>query len=64
MKKFSMKFSNSVSSATWNKVKLTHLPNKTTNCVISPAIFNRECDEYDCGILPQEHDLYLGERYA
>ena len=59
-----MRFSNAVCSAIWNKVKLTHLPNKTTNGVINPAIFKRECAEYDNGILTNEHELYLGERYA
>lgn len=64
MKKFIMKFTNELCNATWVRVKLTHLPNYTTNSTITPAMFKRECDEYDAGILPHEHDLYLGERYA
>lgn len=64
MKKFTKKLTNSLDTANWNRVKLTHLPNNTTNAVISPAMFKRECTEYDAGILPHEHDLYLGERYA
>ena len=64
MKNYKMKFSNALGSSVWNKVKLTHLPNKTTNSVINPSIFKRECAEYDAGILQQEHELYLGDRYA
>ena len=62
MKKYRMKMSNTVGSATWNRVNLTHLPNKTTNSYITPAMFKRECEEYDAGTLPFEHDLYMGER--
>lgn len=62
MKKYRMKMSNAIGSATWNKVKLTHLPNKTTNSYITPAMFKRECEEYDAGTLPFEHELYMGER--
>lgn len=64
MKKYKMKASNAISDAKWNKVKHTHVGNLTTNSVITPAMFKRECAEYDAGILPEEHDLYLGERYA
>ena len=64
MKKSVIKFSNELHIANWNRVNLTHLPNNTTNSVITPAMFNRECKEFDDGILPNEHDLYLGERYA
>lgn len=59
-----MKATNSVMPANWCRVKLTHTGNPTTNSVITPAMFKRECEEYDAGILPDEHDLYLGERYA
>lgn len=64
MKKFTMKFTNALDSAKLARVKLTHLPNYTTNSTITPAMFKRECAEYDAGTLPFEHDLYLGERYA
>lgn len=64
MKKFTMKFTNELFNATWVRVKHTHLPNYTTNSTITPAMFKRECAEYDAGTLPFEHDLYLGERYA
>ena len=63
MNKCVIKASNTISDAKWNKVKLTHTGNHTTNSTITPAMFNRECAEYDAGILPEEHDLYLGERY-
>lgn len=58
------KLTNEVNPAKWCRVKLTHLPNNTTNSTISPAIFKRECEEYDAGTLPFEHDTYIGERYA
>lgn len=61
MKKYRMKATNSVSPAKWNKVKLTHIGNPTTNSTISPAMFKRECAEYDAGVLPIEHDRYIGE---
>lgn len=64
MKKYTMKFTNEVDVAKWNRVNLSHLTNNTTNSIITLAMFNRECKEYDAGILPNEHDLYLGERYA
>lgn len=64
MKKFTMKFTNALDSAKWPRVKLTHLPNYTTNSTITPAMFKRECVEYDAGILPFEHDRYLGENYG
>ena len=64
MKKYITIATNSVAPAKRNKVKLTHLPNNTTNYGISPHIFSRECDEYDNGTLPNEHDAYLGERYG
>lgn len=64
MKKYRTKMTNSISTASWNKVKLTHLPNSTTNHSIAPHIFERECKEYDAGTLPNEHELYLGERYG
>lgn len=64
MKKYRMKATNSVSPARWSKVKHTHTGNPTTNSTITPAMFKRECTEYDAGVLPNEHDLYLGERYA
>ena len=63
MKKHRMKATNSVSLAKWNTVKLTHTGNTTTNSVITSAMFKRESAEYDAGILHEEHDLYLGERY-
>ena len=59
-----IKASNTPFDAKWNKVKLTHTGNHTTNSTITHAMFKRECTEYDAGILPEEHDLYLGERYA
>lgn len=61
MKKYRMKVNNSVDNAKWCKVEHNHRSN-TTNATISPAIFNRECEEYDNGTLPFEHDLYKGER--
>ena len=61
MKKYRMKATNSIIPAMWNMVKHTHLPNNTTNATISPDIFKRECDEYDNGTLPFEHDRYIGE---
>lgn len=64
MKKYRMKATNAISDAMWNKVKLTHIGNPTTNSTITPAMFKRECAEYDAGRLPEEHALYLGERYA
>lgn len=64
MNKRIIKASNAISHAKWNKVKLTHTGNPTTNSTITPSMFNRECAEYDAGILPEEHDLYLGERHA
>lgn len=64
MKKFTSKLTNSLDPAIWKQVKLTHLPNNTTNSTISTAMFKRECEEYDAHILPNEHDLYLGERYV
>ena len=64
MNKRIIKASNTISDAKWNKVKPTHAGNPTTNSTITPAMFKRECAEYDAGILPEEHDLYLGERYA
>lgn len=64
MKKYTMKLTNAISTAKWNKVKLMHTGNHTTNSYITPAMFKRECDEYDAGTLPFEHDLYMGERYA
>ena len=64
MNKFTMKLTNEMDAANCNIVKLTHLPNYTTNSVITPAMFKRECEEYEKRILPNEHDLYLGERYA
>lgn len=64
MKKFIKKLTNFLYSANWSIIKLAHLRNNTTNYLISPAIFKRECDEYYAGKLNNEHDLYLGERYA
>lgn len=64
MNTLKMKASNTPFGAKWIKVKLTHTGNHTTNSTITPAMFKRECAEYDAGILPEEHDLYLGERYA
>ena len=64
MKKFTKKLTNSIDTANWDTIKLTHLRNNTTNYFISLPIFNRECDEYDAGKLNNEHELYLGERYA
>ena len=57
-----MKLTNSTGAANWHKVKLTHLPNYTTNCTIGADIFKRECDEYDRGVLVVHCDLKLGER--
>ena len=64
MKKYSMKATNTVSPAKWCTIKHTSAGNTTTNSTITKAMFERECAEYDAGILPEEHDLYLGERYA
>lgn len=61
MKKHRMKATNFVSLAKWNTVKLTHTGNPTTNSTITSAMFNRECKEYDEGVLPLEHDRYIGE---
>lgn len=60
--KYGCKMSNAVDSAKWNKVNLTHRPNRTTNSSISDAIFKRECNEYDNGTLIVHRDLYIGER--
>lgn len=60
MKKYRMRASNNVSDAKWKKVKLTHLPQVTTNSGISVAMFKRECAEYDSGNLITEHERYLG----
>ena len=60
--KFTMKLSNTVYPAKWNTVKLTHTGNVTTNSVITPAMFKKECLAYDDGTLPFEHELYIGER--
>lgn len=62
--KYRSKLSNEVNTANWNRIKLTHLKNSTTNSTITPAMFKRECEEYDSGTLPFEHDVYIGERYA
>lgn len=61
MKKYRMKATNSILPAKWCKVKLTHTGNNTTNSTITPAMFKRECAEYDTGTLPFEHDRYPGE---
>lgn len=63
MRKYAMKLTNTVSTAKWDKVKLTSVGNPTTNSVITPAMFKRECDEYDAGALPFEHEKYLGDTY-
>ena len=63
MKKYRMKASNEVAPAKWTTVNSPKNGN-TTNSTITPAMFKRECEEYDKGILPYEHELYLGERYA
>ena len=60
--KFTMKLTNAVEPANWTRVKLTHLPNDTTNHMIGADVFNRECKEYDAGALVVHRDLYLGER--
>lgn len=62
MRKLTTKKTNRVEPAKLNTVKLTSAPNKTTNGVIRESIFKRECAEYEAGILPFEHDLYIGER--
>lgn len=64
MKKFTKKLTNSLDHAIWKQVNLNNLPNNTTNSTISPAIFKRECEEYDAGTLAFEHDTYIGERYV
>ena len=61
MKKYRMKATNSISPAKWNNVKHTHIGNTTTNSTITPAMFKRECAEYDAGVLLIEHDRYIGE---
>ena len=61
MKKYRMKASNSIYDARWTKVNKSSSGNHTTNSVITPAMFNRECKEYDAGVLPNEHERYLGE---
>lgn len=63
MKNYKKKLTNAVSTAKWSNVKLTHIGNPTTNSVITPAMFKRECDEYDAGVLPFEHEKYLGDTY-
>ena len=60
--KFTKKLTNAVDPASWCRVKLTHLPNKTTNHMIGGDVFKRECKEYDEGTLIVHRDLYLGER--
>lgn len=64
MKKYRMKATNAIGTAKWNKVKLTHTSNNTTNSAISPAMFKRECEEFDLGILAPEHERYIGESLA
>lgn len=54
---------NAVSCGTWSRVRLTN-NGTTTNSSISPQMFKRECEEYDNGTLPNEHELYMGERYG
>lgn len=63
MRKYKMKLTNAVSTAQWDKVKLTHVGNHTPNSTSTPAMFKRECDEYDAGVLPFEHEKYLGDTY-
>lgn len=60
--KFTKKLTNAIDTAKWCRVKLTHLPNHTTNHIIGADIFKRECDEYDKGVLIVHRDLVLGER--
>lgn len=60
MKKFTKKLTYSIAPANCNKANLTHLPNHTTNSVITPAMFKRECAEFDSGTLPFEHERYIG----
>lgn len=60
--KFTKKLTNAVEPANWARVKLTHLPNDTTNYMIGADVFKRECKEYDAGTLVVHRDLYLGER--
>lgn len=62
MKTAHIKATNEVATASWNRVKPTHRPNTTKNSVITQAMFKRECEEYDAGVLPFEHELYIGER--
>lgn len=61
MKRFTSKLTNAVDTANWGRVPLTHKGNNTTNYLITPDIFKRECAEYDNGTLPFEHERYLGE---
>lgn len=63
MKNYKTKLTNAISTAKCNKVKLTHLGKPTTNSAITPAMFKRECAEYDVGVLTLEHEKYLGETY-
>lgn len=63
MKKFKKKLTNSIDGANWSNVKPTNAGNPTTNSVITPAMFKLECKEYDAGILPFEHERYIGEIY-
>ena len=56
-----MKMTNSVDSAKWNRVELSH-GNPTTNHTLTADVFKRECAEYDAGVLIVHHELYLGER--
>lgn len=53
------KATNKVEKANWNKVEPIKHKNNTTNSHIPPHIFDRECAEYDAGVLPFEHDKYL-----
>lgn len=58
-------FSNNIDPANNNFIS----PNlsakgKTTNSGITDKMFKKECELFDKGELPAEHDSYLGERYV
>lgn len=48
----------------FNKINRKGEQNRTTNYKISEGIQNREIEEYSEGILPAEHERYLGDYYA
>lgn len=48
----------------FNKINRKGEQNRTTNCKITERIQEREIEDYNAGILPAEHERYLGDYYA